>query len=63
MKVIQQPKGPLVKVQYEIEKDVVECIQAMEKHTKINASLLVGQALRRYITHHKDYLPDDYEKK
>lgn len=63
MRTIQQPKGPLVKIQYEIEKDTAECIQAMEKHTKISASLLVDQALKRFITHHKDYLPDDYEKK
>lgn len=63
MKIVDKPKGDLVKVQYELEKEIVDCIAAMEAHTKMSATTLVGTALKRYISQHKDYLPEDYSKK
>ena len=60
MKHKEMPKGPLVRAEYEIEKEVAEVIKAMEKHTKIPAATLVTTALKRFISAHKDYLPDDY---
>jgi hypothetical protein len=62
MKHKEMPKGPLVKAEYEIEKDVADIIKAMEKHTKIPAATLVTTALKRFISAHKDYLPEDYGK-
>jgi hypothetical protein len=50
-------KGPLSKVDVEIEKDVAERLAAMEKFSKFTRAELVNTALKRFISSHKDFLP------
>lgn len=50
-------KGSTAKVEFEIEKEVAEKIAAMEKHSKLSRSELANTALKRFISHHKDFLP------
>ncbi len=45
----------------DVEKDVAERLQAMEKHAGIKVSQLANVALKRFISHHKDFLPPGYE--
>ncbi len=52
-------KGPTAKLEVEVEKEVADRIQAMEKHSRIPRAELVNTALKRFISHHKDYLPAD----
>lgn len=52
-------QGSTVKLEVEIEKEVVEKIAAMEKHAKISRSELANTALKRFISHHKDFLPPE----
>ena len=40
-----------------VESDVAERIAAMEKYTGLSASELSNTALKRFITHHSDFLP------
>jgi post-segregation antitoxin (ccd killing protein) len=44
-------------LQITIEKEVVETLQQMEKHTKLTVSELANTALKRFIASHKDFLP------
>jgi hypothetical protein len=50
-------KTPLLKLEVEIEKDTVEKILEMEKHSKLTRSELTNTALKRFISAHKDFLP------
>lgn len=50
-------KGPLGKLEVQVEKEVIETLVKMEKHTHITVGELVNTALKRFISHHKDYLP------
>jgi hypothetical protein len=50
-------KGATARLQVEVETDVAVKIQAMEKHTGLSASELANTALKRFITHHSDFLP------
>ena len=51
-----------VKVELELERTLSEQLSAMESFTKISKSELVTTALKRFISSHKDYFPDDYWK-
>lgn len=44
----------------QIEAQVIEMLQSMEKYKKITVSELANTALRRFIGAHKDFLPSDY---
>jgi hypothetical protein len=50
-------KGPTKKLEVELEHDVIEKLQRMEKHAKLSASEIANTALKRFISHHKDFLP------
>ena len=50
-------KGALLKLEVEIEKEIVEKILEMEKHAKLSRSELANTALKRFISAHKDFLP------
>ena len=50
-------KGSLQKLEVEIEKEVAEILLEMEKHSKLTRSELANTALKRFISHHKDFLP------
>lgn len=63
MKTVTPAKGQVVKASFDLEKEVVDCITEMEKFTKIPSSTLVLTALKRFISAHKDYLPEDYGKR
>lgn len=52
-------KGPVAKVELELEKNLVDQLLAMESHTKISKSDLVTTALKRFIASHKDYFPEE----
>jgi hypothetical protein len=54
-------KGSTAKLELEVEKEVAEKIAAMEKHSKITRSELANTALKRFISHHKDFLPPDHK--
>ena len=50
-------KGATVRMEIEVEKDVAERIKAMEKHVGLSVSELSNTALKRFITHHSDFMP------
>lgn len=50
-------KGATARMEINVEKDVAERIAAMEKHTGLSASELANTALKRFITHHSDFMP------
>ncbi len=50
-------KDPLKKVEVEVELDVCEKLLQMENYTKLSKSELVNTALKRFISHHKDFFP------
>ncbi len=49
--------GPLGRLEVQVEKDIIEKLSLMEKHSRISIAELVNTALKRFISHHKDYLP------
>jgi hypothetical protein len=50
-------KGPTTKIEVEVEKAVADKLIAMEKHSKMTRGELANTALKRFISHHKDFLP------
>ncbi|MGE4232200.1 MAG: hypothetical protein AB7F43_02625 [Bacteriovoracia bacterium] len=56
-------KANYVKTNIELEKELVEKLEVMESHTKISKGELVSTALKRFISQHKDYFPEDYSDK
>lgn len=50
------------KIEIEVEKTVIEKLQAMEKHSKFSVSELANTALKRFISSHKDFLPQAEKK-
>jgi hypothetical protein len=50
-------KGATARLEIEVEQDVAERIRAMEKHTGLSVSELANTALKRFITHHSDFMP------
>lgn len=50
-------KGQTAKLELEVEKEIVEKLLEMEKHSKITRSELANTALKRFISHHSDFLP------
>jgi len=57
---IMKPTDPF---QFEIEKEVIEVLHAMESHTKLSVSEIANTALKRFISAHKDFLPPDHFRK
>jgi hypothetical protein len=53
--------GKLVKVSIELEEPVAAVLAEMEKFSKLSSSELVNAALKRFITHHKDFLPPNFK--
>ena len=51
--------GPTDKIELSLEKDLIEALRLMESHTKISKSEIVTTALRRFISAHKDYFPEN----
>jgi metal-responsive CopG/Arc/MetJ family transcriptional regulator len=49
--------GKTTKIEIEIEKEVAEKLDLMEKHTKLSRSELANTALKRFISSHKDFMP------
>jgi hypothetical protein len=56
-----RPAVPTAKVELEIEKTLAEQLVVMENHTKISKGEIVSTALKRFISAHKDYFPEDYK--
>jgi len=56
-------QGKLVKISVEVEEQVAETLLEMEKFSKHTQSELSNTALKRFITHHKDFLPQGYKPK
>ncbi len=61
MRVDYELQGPTQSITVEVEKEVAERIQAMEKHSGLKISQLANTALKRFISHHKDFLPPGFE--
>lgn len=56
-------QGKLIKISIEVEEPVAEALLEMEKFCKHTQSELGNTALKRFITHHKDFLPPGYKPK
>ena len=56
-------QGKLIKISIEVEEQVATTLVDMEKHSKLTQSELGNTALKRFITHHKDFLPPGYKTK
>ena len=54
---------PTGNLSVQIEKEVIDAIQIMEKHTKLTEGEIVNTAIKRFISQHKDFLPTDYSAK
>lgn len=52
-------QDPTQKIEITVETKVAERLRDMEKHTKHTLSELANTALKRFIAHHKDFLPRD----
>ena len=50
---------PVTKIEVEVEREVAELFRAMEKHSKISFSELMNTAMKRFVSHHKDFLPPE----
>ena len=50
-------KSSTVKVQIEVEKEVAEKLQQMEKYTKLSQGEIANTALKRFMSAHQDFLP------
>jgi hypothetical protein len=50
-------KGPTVKMEVQVEKEVQETLTKMEKFSKHSISELVNVALKNFIARHKDFTP------
>jgi hypothetical protein len=50
-------KGPTKKIEVEVELEVAEKLSKMEKYVKLSQSEIANTALKRFISHHKDFLP------
>jgi hypothetical protein len=55
-------KGPTQKIEIEIEADVAEKLAKMEKFAKLTRSEIANTALKRFISAHKDFLPESSGK-
>lgn len=58
---LKEEKVERVRCDIEIDRKLIEIIRTMEKYTKRDASVLIETALKRFISSHKDYLPEDYK--
>ncbi|MEN9723015.1 MAG: hypothetical protein RJB38_1001 [Pseudomonadota bacterium] len=56
-------QGGLVKITLEVEEGVATTLAEMEKFAKLSQSELANTALKRFIAHHKDFLPPGYKAK
>ena len=54
-------KGSTKKIEIEFESEIAEKLVSMEKHIKLSRSEIVNTALKRFISHHKDFLPPTFE--
>lgn len=61
MRPLKKEESEVKRATFEIEIDAVLINQValMEKHTKISKTELVETALRRFVSQHKDYLPEE----
>ncbi len=55
--------GPTARIEVEVEKEVAEKLAAMEKYSGLSRSEMTNTALKRFITHHSDFMPPAGEKK
>ena len=55
-------KGATAKIEVEVEREVAERLSTMEKHTKLTRSEIANTALKRFISAHKDFLPQEEKK-
>ncbi|MBU6375729.1 MAG: hypothetical protein KGQ59_07025 [Bdellovibrionales bacterium] len=56
-------QGKLVKLSIEVEESVAQTLVEMEKFVKLTQSELTNTALKRFIAHHKDFLPPGFKAK
>lgn len=50
-------QGPTSKMQIDVEKAVAEMLEGMAAHTKLSVSELANTAIKRFISHHMDFMP------
>jgi hypothetical protein len=54
--------GPLTNLNVQLEAEMVETLQVMEKHVNIPVAELVNTAIKRYISAHNDFLPNEFRE-
>ena len=54
-----KPDGPSVKVDWQLDEKIVDTLNRMEAQAEMSVEEMVTIALRRYISQHKDYLPEE----
>jgi fructose-1,6-bisphosphatase/sedoheptulose 1,7-bisphosphatase-like protein len=59
MKAEYQIHGPTEELKVNLEAAVAEKLKLMEKHSGKTVDQLVNVALKRFISHHKDFLPPE----
>lgn len=50
---------PASDINLKIETQVIDILKSMEQQTKFTVSELANTAIKRFITHHNDFLPAD----
>jgi hypothetical protein len=50
---------PASEITIKIETQVIDILKSMELQTKFTVSELANTAIKRFITHHNDFLPTD----
>jgi hypothetical protein len=51
-------KGTTKKIMLEVESEVAETLAKMETYAKLSQSEIANTALKRFISAHKDFLPN-----
>ena len=52
--------SPVGTVTLKLESEVIETLEVMEKHVKLPLNELVNTAVKRFISAHNDFLPDEF---
>jgi hypothetical protein len=60
MKSDYKMQGKLAQVTVQVEEHVAKALADMEKHSRFSVSEITNTALKRFITHHRDFLPANY---
>jgi len=52
-------EGPTTKIEVEVEVEISNQLEQMSAYTQLTQSELVNTAIRRFVSAHKDFFPQD----